>query len=190
MLRRGAPPRVRAQARPQEDAGAVRGRQAAQARARSSSSSATMRAGSTTTSASSATALSRAGRCRRACRSRPASATSPSTSRTTRSTTRPSRARSPKGQYGAGTVEIWDSGTYELLEEKPDGGLTVRLDGERLQGVWTLVPAQLSGDEKNWLLIRKRDDARDGARAGDRLRADARHARRECAERGRAGSSR
>jgi bifunctional non-homologous end joining protein LigD len=65
----------------------------------------------------------------------------------------------PKGQYGAGTVEIWDSGTYELLEEKPDGGLTVRLDGERLQGVWTLVPAHLSGEEKNWLLLRKRDDA-------------------------------
>ena len=65
----------------------------------------------------------------------------------------------PKGQYGAGTVEIWDSGTYELLEEKPDGGLTVRLDGERLQGVWTLVPAHLSGQEKNWLILRKRDDA-------------------------------
>ncbi len=64
----------------------------------------------------------------------------------------------PKGQYGAGTVEIWDSGTYELLEEKPDGGLTVRLDGERLQGVWTLVPAHLSGEEKNWLILRKRDD--------------------------------
>jgi bifunctional non-homologous end joining protein LigD len=65
----------------------------------------------------------------------------------------------PKGQYGAGTVEIWDSGTYELLEEKPDGGLTVRLDGERLQGVWTLVPAHLSGEEKNWLIIHKREDA-------------------------------
>ena len=70
----------------------------------------------------------------------------------------------PKGQYGAGTVEIWDSGTYELLEEKRDGGLTVRLDGERLQGVWALVPARLSGEEKNWLLIRKRDDAPSKAR--------------------------
>jgi bifunctional non-homologous end joining protein LigD len=70
----------------------------------------------------------------------------------------------PKGQYGAGTVEIWDSGTYELLEEKPDGGLTVRLDGERLQGVWTLVPAHLSGEEKNWLILRKRDDAPPKAR--------------------------
>jgi bifunctional non-homologous end joining protein LigD len=66
----------------------------------------------------------------------------------------------PKGQYGAGTVEIWDRGTYELLEEKSDGGLTVRLDGDRLQGVWTLVPAHLSGEEKNWLIIRKREEAR------------------------------
>jgi len=64
----------------------------------------------------------------------------------------------PKGSYGAGTVEIWDRGTYELLEEKRDGGLTVRLHGERLEGTWALVPAHLSGDEKNWLILRKRDD--------------------------------
>src|SRR5436309_5214494 len=63
----------------------------------------------------------------------------------------------PAGQYGAGTVEIWDSGTYELLEEKRDGQLTVRLDGKRLEGVWTLVPAHLDGKEENWLLIRRRD---------------------------------
>jgi bifunctional non-homologous end joining protein LigD len=61
----------------------------------------------------------------------------------------------PAGEYGAGTVEIWDRGTYELLEEKRDGGLTVRLDGERLEGVWTLVPARLDGDPRNWLLLRK-----------------------------------
>jgi bifunctional non-homologous end joining protein LigD len=65
----------------------------------------------------------------------------------------------PKGNYGAGTVEIWDSGTYELVEEKRDGGLTVRLRGSRLEGTWTLVPAALDGDPKNWLLIRKRDEA-------------------------------
>jgi bifunctional non-homologous end joining protein LigD len=64
----------------------------------------------------------------------------------------------PKGEYGAGTVEIWDRGTYELLDEKRDGGLTVRLHGERLQGTWALVPAKLSGDPKNWLIIRKRGD--------------------------------
>jgi len=64
----------------------------------------------------------------------------------------------PKGQYGAGTVEIWDSGTYELVEEKKDGGLTVRLHGRRLEGTWTLVPAKLDGDPKNWLLLKKRDE--------------------------------
>ena len=37
----------------------------------------------------------------------------------------------PKGQYGAGSVEIWDSGVYELLEEKANGQLKVRLDGKR-----------------------------------------------------------
>jgi bifunctional non-homologous end joining protein LigD len=66
----------------------------------------------------------------------------------------------PAGEYGAGTVEIWDSGTYELLEEKRNGGLTFELHGSRLEGVWTLVPASLDGDPKNWLLLRK--DAGDG----------------------------
>src|SRR5438105_13795738 len=64
----------------------------------------------------------------------------------------------PKGQYGAGTVEIWDNGTYELVEEKRDGGLTVHLHGKRLEGLWTLVPAKLDGDPKNWLLLKKRED--------------------------------
>jgi bifunctional non-homologous end joining protein LigD len=63
--------------------------------------------------------------------------------------------RIPAGEYGAGTVEIWDAGTYELLEEKPGGGLVFRLDGTRLQGVWTLVPAHLDGKPENWLLLRK-----------------------------------
>ena len=70
----------------------------------------------------------------------------------------------PQGQYGAGTVEIWDSGTYELVEEKRDGGLTVRLAGGRLNGLWTLVPAKLDGDPKNWLIIRKRDGERAAGR--------------------------
>jgi bifunctional non-homologous end joining protein LigD len=65
----------------------------------------------------------------------------------------------PAGEYGAGAVEIWDKGTYELVEEKKNGGLTVRLKGKRLQGIWALVPAHLSGDEKNWLIVRKRDEA-------------------------------
>ena len=88
----------------------------------------------------------------------------------------------PKGNYGAGTVEIWDRGTYELLEEKRDGGLTVRLHGERLEGTWALVPAHLSGDEKNWLLLRKREDGVPPSRPRV-LPADARDADRGAAAR-------
>ena len=62
----------------------------------------------------------------------------------------------PAGNYGAGTVEIWDHGTYELVEEKPNGGLTVELHGGRLNGEWTLVPAKLGGDQKNWLIVKKK----------------------------------
>ena len=126
---------------------------------RSSSSSGTPPAGSTTTFGSSATARSRAGLSRRAFRSTAARADSRSTSRIIPLSYATFEGEIPKGEYGAGTVEIWDRGTYELLEEKRDGGLTFRLHGERLQGVWTLVPAALDGDERNWLLLRKDDDA-------------------------------
>jgi bifunctional non-homologous end joining protein LigD len=71
----------------------------------------------------------------------------------------------PKGNYGAGTVEIWDSGTYELLDEKRNGGLTVRLHGKKLNGVWALVPAHLDGKDENWLIVRKREDP-DAVRQG------------------------
>jgi bifunctional non-homologous end joining protein LigD len=64
----------------------------------------------------------------------------------------------PKGQYGAGTVEIWDSGTYELVEEKRNGQLTFELHGGRLRGAWSLVPAHLDGKDENWLLVKRRDD--------------------------------
>jgi len=64
----------------------------------------------------------------------------------------------PAGQYGAGSVEIWDSGTYELLERKRNGQRTFVLHGKRLQGSWTLIPAHLDGKEQNWLLIRRSDE--------------------------------
>jgi len=75
----------------------------------------------------------------------------------------------PAGQYGAGTVEIWDRGTYDLLEEKRNGGLTFHLHGERVDGVWTLIPARLDGDEKNWLLLRKDGGRADGAQLRPQL---------------------
>ena len=63
----------------------------------------------------------------------------------------------PAGQYGAGSVEIWDSGTYELLERKKNGQRTFALHGTRLEGTWSLIPAHLDGKEENWLLIKRRD---------------------------------
>jgi bifunctional non-homologous end joining protein LigD len=72
----------------------------------------------------------------------------------------------PAGEYGAGSVEIWDRGHYELVEEKRDGGITVRLHGERLNGLWTLIPARMDGDEKNWLMVRKDDEGAGADAAG------------------------
>src|SRR5207245_1806754 len=63
----------------------------------------------------------------------------------------------PQGQYGAGTVEVFDTGTYELLERKPNGQRTVELHGKRLRGSWSLIPAHLDGKEQNWLMIRRSD---------------------------------
>jgi bifunctional non-homologous end joining protein LigD len=69
----------------------------------------------------------------------------------------------PKGEYGAGVMDVYDTGTYELVEESKSGSLTVRLDGERLHGTWTLVPAHLDGEERNWLLIRRDGEEPDPA---------------------------
>jgi bifunctional non-homologous end joining protein LigD len=72
----------------------------------------------------------------------------------------------PEGQYGAGTVELWDRGTWEPLDD-PDAGmrkgeLKFVLDGNRLHGRFTLVrlkprPNQ-RGRQDNWLLIKGHDD--------------------------------
>jgi bifunctional non-homologous end joining protein LigD len=68
----------------------------------------------------------------------------------------------PEGQYGSGTVVIWDSGTYHLLEgDNPvqaleSGKIVMELHGKRLNGGFTLVKMKGRG-EKNWLLIKKKD---------------------------------
>ncbi len=67
----------------------------------------------------------------------------------------------PKGQYGGGVVDIYDAGTYEIESEHDDGRITFRLHGERLDGRWSLVPAHMDGEERNWLLICR--EGRDGA---------------------------
>ena len=55
----------------------------------------------------------------------------------------------PEGEYGAGTVAIWDGGTYDLLSEH-GRRLKLALRGRRLRGEYVLVP--LEG--KNWLFFR------------------------------------
>jgi len=55
----------------------------------------------------------------------------------------------PKGEYGAGTVQIWDRGTFDL-KERTEKVLSFILHGNRLQGDYRLVNFK----EKNWLLFR------------------------------------
>jgi len=57
----------------------------------------------------------------------------------------------PEGEYGAGTVEIWDKGTYELIDRKEDK-LVVEINGEKLQGSYVLVRLK----SKNWLFFKKK----------------------------------
>ncbi|WP_439394469.1 DNA ligase D [Bradyrhizobium sp. PMVTL-01] len=75
----------------------------------------------------------------------------------------------PEGQYGGGTVMLWDRGTWEA--ENPEAGyrkgdLKFTLHGDKLHGSWVLVRMRNRGGEKrtNWLLIKHRDEyAREGA---------------------------
>lgn len=71
----------------------------------------------------------------------------------------------PEGQYGGGTVLLWDQGTWEPTEDPHkglrSGSLKFRLDGRKLQGRWTLVKIKgrdARDDAKSWLLIKERDD--------------------------------
>jgi bifunctional non-homologous end joining protein LigD len=74
----------------------------------------------------------------------------------------------PSGQYGAGTVMVWDLGTYEPLEDRPPkeqltrGKIDIVLLGEKLRGAFTLVQItkrSLSPNRSDhWLLIKTRDE--------------------------------
>jgi len=61
----------------------------------------------------------------------------------------------PEGEYGAGTVEIWDEGTYKLINRKEDK-LILEIDGAKLNGVYVLVRFK---DKKNWLFFKKKFSA-------------------------------
>lgn len=57
-----------------------------------------------------------------------------------------------EGSYGAGRVEIWDRGEYELQQQEPDL-LTFTLQGDRLQGEYALVHTGAA----NWLLLKRKE---------------------------------
>lgn len=81
----------------------------------------------------------------------------------------------PEGEYGAGTVIVWDTGPYEVLTEdehgnpKPaadaiaDGLIAVRLHGRKLRGGYALRRIA-TGETERWLLIKMRDDEADARR--------------------------
>jgi bifunctional non-homologous end joining protein LigD len=76
----------------------------------------------------------------------------------------------PEGQYGGGTVQLWDRGTWTPQSDDPHrdlakGQLKFILNGKRLHGGWALIrlrddPAKLGKKARhNWLLIKEKDDA-------------------------------
>lgn len=67
----------------------------------------------------------------------------------------------PKGEYGGGTVMLWDRGTWstdekDAVQALKRGKITFEVSGEKLHGGWTLV--RMGGrDSENWLLIKRHD---------------------------------
>ncbi|MFA6411011.1 MAG: DNA polymerase ligase N-terminal domain-containing protein [Candidatus Buchananbacteria bacterium] len=57
----------------------------------------------------------------------------------------------PKGNYGAGTVEIWDKGKFKLIQAGPKF-LKFELKGKKLKGIYVL--AQFTSQKKNWLIFK------------------------------------
>ena len=69
----------------------------------------------------------------------------------------------PEGEYGGGTVMLWDRGSWEPLDDPREGlregKLKFRLHGEKLAGAWMLVRTRRgSADKPQWLLFKERDE--------------------------------
>ena len=76
----------------------------------------------------------------------------------------------PPKQYGAGTVIVWDNGSWEPVGDPADGlakgKLVFQLHGQKLQGLWELVRIAKPGDRQEpWILFKKRGDAHARPRA-------------------------
>jgi bifunctional non-homologous end joining protein LigD len=71
----------------------------------------------------------------------------------------------PEGNYGGGTVMVWDRGTYYVYGEQPskslrDGKLHLVLDGKKAKGEWTLVRIRSDSQKNQWLLLKTGTNAR------------------------------
>ena len=71
----------------------------------------------------------------------------------------------PEGNYGGGTVMVWDRGTYYVHGENPrkalkEGRLHLVLEGEKAKGDWALIRTRIEGSKTQWLLLKSDDDVR------------------------------
>ena len=71
----------------------------------------------------------------------------------------------PKGQYGGGTVMVWDRGTYYVYGEDPlqalkGGRMHIVLHGEKAHGEWALIRTRMDADKPQWLLLKATEDHR------------------------------
>jgi bifunctional non-homologous end joining protein LigD len=76
----------------------------------------------------------------------------------------------PKGEYGGGTVMLWDKGVWIPIDEDPvaaykKGNLKFILKAKKLQGAWKLI--RIRHDDKTWLLIKVKDEAAKTLKAYD-----------------------
>ena len=62
----------------------------------------------------------------------------------------------PTGEYGAGKVEIWDRGTFQLLKRE-EKEIVVTLEGEELKGDYVLIRTKYGKGEKGWLFFKRTD---------------------------------
>ena len=65
----------------------------------------------------------------------------------------------PQGQYGGGTVMVWDRGNYHVYGEDPrkalrEGRLHLVMDGEKAKGEWALIRTRMDGGKSQWLLLK------------------------------------
>jgi DNA ligase D-like protein (predicted 3'-phosphoesterase) len=74
-----------------------------------------------------------------------------------------------EGSYGAGSVIVWDTGTYRNLRDEPveeglrRGHVSVWLEGSKLRGGWSLQRMR-GGSKPQWLLVKRRDEGADARR--------------------------